>query len=120
MLVVKGDGRGKKIGVPTINIDPASVLDLAHGIYVCKVALLGKDYWGVMHFGPRPTFGQNEITLETYLFDFGPEVSVPEILDLEVFDYIRPVKRFKNAQLMVAEIDHDVAVAKKKIQALSS
>lgn len=117
--VVSGAGRGKKIGVPTINLDPSNI-DLDHGIYVCKVTFPGQSFWGVAHFGPRPTFGEDGVTLEAYLFNFGFDVRVPKDLDLEVFDYIRPVKQFESVKLMVAEIDNDVVVAKKKIHELSS
>jgi len=115
LQVVSGVGKGKKIGVPTINLNPSGV-DLAHGIYVCKVVFPGLIFWGVMHFGPRPTFGEEEVTLETYLFDFGTETKVPGNLELEVFDYIRPVKHFENAELMVKEIENDVKIAQEKIK----
>lgn len=112
--VVSGAGRGKKIGVPTINFNPTDV-DLGHGIYVCKVVFPDRCFWGVMHFGPRPVFGEEAVTLEAYLFDFDSQVNIPGNLDLEVFDYIRPVRNFGSVEAMTNEIENDVKVAKEKI-----
>src|SRR3990167_1983505 len=85
--IVKGAGRGKRIGVPTINLDPLTAGDLKHGIYVCRV-LRPFEYWGVMHFGPRPTYDDNEPSLEVYLFDFDMLLDLPNEIDLEIHTYI--------------------------------
>lgn len=114
--VVKGAGRGKKIGVPTINFDPTIVLGIKEGIYVCRVSFgKGKEYWGALHFGPRPVFGEIELTLEATLFDFREEQIVSEFLDLEIWDYIREVRNFESVEQMILQIDKDITFAKGKI-----
>jgi len=114
--VVTGAGRGKKLGLPTINFDPLTVKDLRGGIYVCKVFFPSSlAYWGVLHFGPRPTFREDDISCEAYLLDFNASLSIPSKLEIEIYSYIRKVMGFKNPQEMVLEINRDIAIARVKI-----
>lgn len=110
--VVRGSGRGKKIGVPTINLSPTSIGDLCWGVYVCRV-LPPFEYWGILHFGPRPTFDEVKPSFEIYLFDFDKNLEVPKTLDVEIYSFIRKIKRFESAGEMVEGIKHDILVAQK-------
>ena len=109
--VVKGAGRGKKLGIPTVNFDPKAAKDLKEGIYVCKVVFPSNHYWGVLHFGPRPTFREKSQSLEAYLFDFD-RVRVPKKLDIEIYSYIREVVKFANPGQMVKKIKKDIEIAR--------
>ena len=113
--VVEGAGRGKRLGIPTVNLDPKKAKGLKEGIYLCRVNLL-KSFWGVLHFGPRPVFNEEEKTLEVYLFDFDKDLQVPLHLDLEVFDYIREVADFESPEELIERIEEDIRVAKQKIK----
>lgn len=114
--VVTGAGRGKKLGLPTINFDPLAVRNLREGIYVCRVIFSSSlAYWGVLHYGPRPTFGEESVSLEIYLLDFSGGESVPWELEIEINSYIREIMNFKNPQEMVRKIGRDIAIAKKRI-----
>src|SRR5213594_1392701 len=64
-VVERGAGRGRTIGVPTINLtapDPRKLLP-PDGVYAVRVELgkpeagIGNRYGGMMNQGPRPTFG---------------------------------------------------------------
>jgi len=115
--VVKGAGRGRKFGIPTINFDPKAAGDLKEGIYVCRVVFPSNPYWGVLHFGSRPTFGEESWSLEVYLFDFD-SVQIPKQLDIEVYSYIRKIVKFANPGQMVKKIEKDIVFAKKRIKLL--
>ena len=117
LKVTKGAGRGKKIGVPTINFVVEQVDDLDEGIYLCRV-YLPQSFWGLLHFGPRPTFGESKKTLEVYLLDFSGDVSIPLNLDIEVLDYIRGIIKFESPESMVLAIEKDVSDAKRLIDKL--
>ena len=113
--VVEGPGRGRRLGIPTINLDPQAAGILEEGIWVCQ-ALFPQAFWGVLHFGPRPVFNEEEKTLEVYLFDFDKNLQVPLHLDLEVFDYIREVADFESPKKLIERIEEDIRVAKQKIK----
>src|SRR5262249_46176718 len=57
--VERGAGRGRTIGIPTINLaspDPRKLLP-PDGVYAVRVNWRGRRYGGMMNQGPRPTFG---------------------------------------------------------------
>lgn len=113
--VISGAGRGKQLGVPTINFDTKVAEGLREGIYVCKVVFPSCYYWGVLHFGPRPTFGEENKSLEVYLFNFD-NVQIPRQLDIEVYSYIRKIVKFANPDSMIKKIGKDIILAKRRIK----
>jgi len=116
--VVKGAGRGKKLGIATVNFDPNAAAGLKEGIYVCRV-IFNKPYWGVLHFGPRPVFTEKDQSLEVHLFDFS-EGQETKIADIEIYDFIRKVANFKDKDALIAKINEDIAYARRKILSLES
>lgn len=113
---VKGDGRGKKMGFPTINLTIPSDLDLAHGIYATKVTIGKHTHTGALHFGPIPTFNKETVTLEVFLLD---TKEVPKDLatkkttiTVEVTARLREVLSFKDRESLVAQIAKDVSEVK--------
>lgn len=117
LSVVKGLGRGRKLKIPTVNFDPKVSGKLNEGIYICRV-LEPINSWGVLHFGPRPTFGEEEKTLEAHLFDFDQATVLPKRMDLEIYDFIRDVIKFESAGEMVERIKEDILFAKERIRVL--
>src|SRR5439155_1371848 len=75
-------GRGRTIGIPTINLAPPDPRKLLppDGVYAVWVDVgeretgSGKRYGGMMNQGPRPTFGVTARALEIHLFDFAGEL----------------------------------------------
>lgn len=133
--VVRGAGRGKKIKVPTINFDPASARGLREGIYVCRVIFPSTDstdslqassgqaaklFWGVLHYGPRPVFGEADNSLEVHLFEFDDEKGNFGQADIEIYDFIRKVANFKDKDALVARINKDISFARRKILSLET
>ena len=118
--VIKGAGRGKRIGIPTINFDPQNGHGLREGIYVCRVFFNNNSFWGVLHFGPRPTFGDLQKSLEAHLFDFENYGADFEDGDIEIHDFIRKIINFESTEAMVEEIKKDIKFAMKKINDYSS
>src|SRR5204863_7281482 len=71
--VVRGAGRGRTIGIPTINLAPPDSRKLLppDGVYAVRVRISesgariqtpdSKLLGGMMNQGPRPTFGEQEI-----------------------------------------------------------
>lgn len=112
-VVVKGEGRGKKIGFPTANIQVA--LDLIvpqKGVYVTRTIYKGMTYQSVTNIGHNPTFKDtNQIHIETNLFDFNNDI-YGEMLDIQFLKKIRDEKKFPTVNDLIGQIRSDVETAK--------
>ncbi|PYP58654.1 MAG: bifunctional riboflavin kinase/FAD synthetase [Gemmatimonadetes bacterium] len=107
--VVRGAGRGRTIGIPTINLespDPRKLLP-PDGVYAVRVRILGsKIFGGMMNQGPRPTFGEQARALEVHLFDFDGEL-YGETVDVEWVRRLRDVQAFPSREALVAQLERD-------------
>lgn len=112
---IKGHGRGSGLGFPTINLLPPDeiALVLQDGIYAVWVTV-GKDrYGGALFYGPVPVFDQKEKNLEIYLVNaYQFYINIGEIVSFEIVKYMRPVENFSSAELMVIQMEKDVAQIK--------
>jgi len=68
-VVVHGDGRGRELGCPTANLDVASALLPAFGIYVTVATIDGVTHPSVTSVGLRPTIGDGRLVVEAHLLD---------------------------------------------------
>ena len=68
-VVVHGDGRGRELGYPTANLDVASALLPAFGIYVTVATIDGVTHPSVTSVGVRPTIGDGRVVVEAHLLD---------------------------------------------------
>lgn len=110
-IVVKGAGRGRKLGFPTANIELPSELIPKDGVYAVKVKKGDKAYDGVANIGNKPTFKNERFGVEAYLFDFN-ESLYNETLEIEFVKRIRNERAFKNAEELIAHMKDDVSAAK--------
>jgi len=110
--VEKGEQRGKKLGFSTANIFPEVTLALAAGVYVTKIKLANKIYFGVTNAGNKPTFGNNTFTVETFIFDFEDDI-YGEYLEVIPLHQLRPETKFKGMEDLKKQIMKDVKSAQK-------
>jgi riboflavin kinase / FMN adenylyltransferase len=112
-VVVKGEGRGKKIGFPTANIQVSGDLVVPQkGVYVTRTNYKGMMYNSITNIGHNPTFQDtNHLHIETHVFDFDYDV-YGESLDIEFLKKIREEKKFPTVNDLIAQIKTDVAWAK--------
>ena len=112
---VKGKGRGKLLGYPTINLEIPKNLELLDGIYAVRVYIDGSTFMGALHSGPIPVFDETKKTLEVFLIDADPNNlpgQIPE-LEIEIIKYLRPVMNFQNQEGLAEQIGKDVEETKK-------
>jgi len=111
--VVPGAGRGRTIGVPTINLAPPDARKLLppDGVYAVWVWWRGTRYGGMMNQGPRPTFAEPGRTLEVHLFDFAGEL-YGEMVRVEWEQRLRDVQAFPSREALVAQLERDRQAAR--------
>jgi riboflavin kinase/FMN adenylyltransferase len=114
--VVRGAGRGRTIGIPTINLESPDARKLLppDGVYAVRVRILdagSRLLGGMMNQGPRPTFGDQARTLEVHLFDFEGEL-YGETVDVEWVRRLRDVQAFPSRDALVAQLERDRQAAR--------
>ena len=112
--VVKGKGRGKTLGFPTLNFTFPENLNIPHGVYAGKILFNDKSYPGAIHFGPRPVFGEKDNSLEAFILDSFSDTIVDA--QLELVKFIRDIKNFPDQNKLIDQIKQDVRVIKEILQ----
>ena len=115
--VMKGDQRGRTIGVPTANLKIDEYIQPNHGVYAVRAKVMnesakGKNYKGIANFGVRPTFDKNKPLLEVHLFNFNLNI-YNSSLKVEFIDFIRKEKKFSGIDSLKTQLNIDISKAKK-------
>jgi riboflavin kinase/FMN adenylyltransferase len=121
-VVGRGSGRGRGIGVPTINLEPPDPRKLLppDGVYAVWVTVepsgkreagSGKRCGGMMNQGPRPTFDETARTLEVHLFEFTGDLYGATVT-VEWVRRLRDVQTFPSREALVAQLERDRAAAR--------
>ncbi len=107
--VVRGKGRGFKLGFPTANIHPlnADKIIPGNGVYAVTAVLDGGlRKKGMLNIGLNPTFSDTHWSIEVHLFDFEGDL-YDTVLTLEFYDRIRDEIRFTSPDKLVEQINRD-------------
>jgi riboflavin kinase / FMN adenylyltransferase len=130
--VTRGAGRGRTIGIPTINLPVPDGRKLLppDGVYAVWVTVEGRGagdpkglpdgrggrgrYGGMMNQGSRPTFGIAERGLEVHLFDFTGDLYGETVL-VEWVRRLRDVQTFASREALVDQLARDAAAARETL-----
>jgi riboflavin kinase/FMN adenylyltransferase len=107
--VIAGRGVGSKQLVPTLNVRPEVEQLAPRGIYITEtIDSARKRYWqSITNVGTSPTFGTNELTIETYLLsDF--DGLTPESIRVEFRRFVRSETWFPSVDDLRVQILEDV------------
>ncbi len=112
-LIVSGQGRGGKLGFPTINIKPdENVLLPVNGVYTVRIREKNQYFYGVMNIGTSPTFSKDCLKkIEIHIIGKNKGWDT-KVFEVEILQYIRPEKQFSSASALVQQIKQDVAHAR--------
>ena len=116
--VIAGEGRGKLLGFPTLNLELGSRRKLLppHGVYAVRVEGRAGVFGGMMNLGSRPTFGDESQSLEVHVFNatgdwYGQAVRV------EFVSRLRDTMKFAGAPELVAQLQTDAKNARAALTA---
>ena len=107
--VIKGSQVGKKVGVPTANLEINN--DFAHvksGVYSVLVHYDNKKYLGVCNIGHNPTFNyQANKRIEVHILDFDKNI-YEDSLVVEFLEYLREESKFGSIEEFQQQIKKDI------------
>jgi len=109
--VIKGDGRGKRISIPTANLACKQILP-KYGVYV-GIAKIGIDsHHALINIGERPTFKGKGARVEAHLYDYQGKDFYQQRISIELLNRIRDEQRFASVSDLVSQIRHDIEQAR--------
>ncbi len=113
--VVRGAGRGRSIGVPTVNLRPQNELLPAPGVYAGWAREKGESAcWdAAINVGTNPTFtsGEAPLSVEAHLLDYPGKDLYGARLVLGFRRRLRAEQRFPSVEALVAQIRQDIEAA---------
>lgn len=111
-VVVRGVGRGRRVGFRTANIRLTSQVVPPHGVYAVAVHRRDGRVWpGVMNLGVRPTFGPGPMVCEVHVLGFsGTLMGHP--LSLSLLSRLRGERCFASWDALRRQIRRDITRAR--------
>jgi len=115
-VVVKGTGRGSKLGFPTANIDNCRIfITPKDGVYLGMVEIDGTEgvlLPAVINIGDNPTFKDSKRWVETYIIGFEENIYGKKI-KISFLERLRDEIRFKNSDDLIDQMKLDLKYAYK-------
>jgi riboflavin kinase/FMN adenylyltransferase len=108
--VVRGDGRGKRIGTPTANLETGDEkLIPSAGVYACQARVLGELFPAAVNIGTRPTFdsADQRSHVEAHILDFSKDLYTQRIT-IEFIDRLRGEVKFQSVEDLIGQIRADI------------
>lgn len=116
-IVVEGDGRGRKLGYPTANIEstePHKLLPKS-GVYLVSAMIDGHLKYGMANIGTRPTFTDDlHPRLEVHFFDVNSYLYDRRLI-VNFHNYIRPEMKFEGIDMFWSQLRDDRDVCEELI-----
>lgn len=112
--VARGEGMGRRLGWPTINLETDNEICPHNGVYVTEVSFPGSDatYRSVTNIGIRPTVSEHaRRVVESHILDFSRDV-YGERVDLSFCRRLREEKQFASMTELSAQIGRDADAAR--------
>jgi riboflavin kinase/FMN adenylyltransferase len=117
--VVAGEGRGRTLGFPTLNLScPAERLLPARGIYACRAWWGGEARPAAVYIGARPTFSDDgaKVVVEAHVLG-GQVRRPPRTVSLDFIERLRGDRKWPRAAGLVGQMRRDVEQAARVLAA---
>ena len=115
-LVVRGAGRGQRLGFATANVATPNELLPAVGIYAAYATLQSGRYPAVVNVGYSPTFSVGTLRVEAHLLTYPGGNLYSTSMGLEFVLRLRDEKHFSSAQELCEQMRYDVAAAREVLK----
>ena len=116
--IKKGKGLGRKLGYPTLNLDPQGVVIPHPGVYVVGALLTHMLCVGLCNIGVAPTVSKTkQLKIEVHLLDYHPRAL--EKLGIVFLERIRDERRHTSLEKLSQSIGKDIRLVRLKYPSLS-
>jgi len=111
--IIKGEGIGRRINYPTINlyIEEGYKLIPKIGVYIVKTEIETRVVFGIMNIGFRPTLDGKHQTIEIHLLDFHGNLYGKK-MQIHVLKRLRDEKKFDSMESLTEQIKKDEETAR--------
>lgn len=107
-VVVHGRSVGHTFGMPTANIIfPQDKLLPSCGVYATVASIADKQFTAVTNIGSKPTFGDNNLSIETMIEGLNHDI-YGEKLVLKFVKRIRDIKKFSGPKELAEQVHKDI------------
>ena len=115
--VVHGKALGRTIQIPTANqILKPNKLVPPNGVYISRILINGKIYYGITNVGVKPTVEEGAIkNVETNIYGFDENI-YGKLLRVELLHYHRPEMKFDSVEELKEQMSKDIEFGKEYIQ----
>jgi riboflavin kinase/FMN adenylyltransferase len=111
-VVSPGQGRGRTLGYPTINLGGVQQLLPGEGVYAGAAEVAGRRYSAAVSVGAAATFGEQAVRVEAHLLDCSADLYGRDVR-LEFHSYLRGQQRFEGVDALRAQIGRDVEAVRR-------
>lgn len=99
--------KGTGMGFPTVNIAPdPDRIALCDGIYATFCVVDGKRYQSMTNVGKKPTFDDQSVSVETYIFDFDGDL-YGKTVTIFFVERTRDVQKFESVDALKNQLVRD-------------
>ncbi|MBA7578339.1 Bifunctional riboflavin kinase/FMN adenylyltransferase [subsurface metagenome] len=115
-VVVRGAGRGKKLGFPTANIDVCEdFVTPKDGVYLGTVEINGNEnklFPAIINIGDKPTFEESKKWIEAFIINFKDDIYKRKIR-INFLERLRDEIKFESKDELISQMKMDLEYAKK-------
>jgi riboflavin kinase / FMN adenylyltransferase len=107
-LVVKGNQRGRTIGVPTANVQPTDEHKMVpgRGVYVTMTTVNGHEHRSMTNIGVRPTVDGESEHIETHLIAYAADLYGQNVI-VHFHKRLRDEQKFSDIDALKAQLEKD-------------
>lgn len=113
--VIHGQKLARKLGFPTLNINPKRLQMPVNGVFAVEVAIAEQDACkflpGVANIGIRPTVNGVQPSIEVHIFNWNQTIYGAHV-EIKLCKFIRPEMKFNGLEELQSQIEKDAASAK--------
>jgi riboflavin kinase/FMN adenylyltransferase len=112
--IIRGFQRGKKLGVPTANLQCDDQLIPTDGVYAGRCTIDGTTHAAAVSIGSLPTFNERKFQVEAHLIGYDGDL-YGRVIEVELIDWLRDQWKFRGVDALKQQIARDIEVVTRRL-----